>query len=36
MIHSLFGLVFFIAGAWIYSENRRLFPWRLVVAGQER
>lgn len=33
MIQSLFGLLCFIAIAWICSENRRLFPWRLVLAG---
>ena len=27
------GLALFIAFAWAISENRRLFPWRTVVAG---
>jgi concentrative nucleoside transporter, CNT family len=30
---SLLGLPLFIAFAWAISENRRLFPWRTVVAG---
>ncbi len=27
------GLVSFIAMAWLISENRRRFPWRIVIGG---
>jgi len=27
------GLVAFIAMAWLSSEHRRLFPWRIVIGG---
>lgn len=30
---ALLGLITFIALAWGMSDNRRLFPWRTVVAG---
>ncbi|TDU69278.1 CNT family concentrative nucleoside transporter [Prosthecobacter fusiformis] len=30
---ALFGLFLFIALAWVLSEQRRLFPWRTVIAG---
>jgi len=30
---ALLGLVAFVALAWALSENRRLFPWRTVLAG---
>jgi len=30
---SLLGLISFIALAWAFSNNRRLFPWRTVVFG---
>jgi len=32
-LHSLFGLIAFTALAWVFSENRRRFPWRIVLAG---
>lgn len=30
---SAFGLVALVAIAWMFSENRRAFPWRVVLAG---
>lgn len=30
---SLLGLVTFVLAAWLLSENRRLFPWRVVLWG---
>ena len=30
---SLFGLVIFVALAWMISAHRRLFPWRTVLWG---
>jgi CNT family concentrative nucleoside transporter len=30
---SLLGIVAIIALAWALSENRRVFPWRIVVGG---
>lgn len=33
MLQSLFGLIIFIAIAWVCSEKRKLFPWKLVVIG---
>lgn len=30
---SLLGICTIIALAWIFSENRRAFPWRVVVGG---
>jgi len=30
---SLLGLIVFIALAWAFSNNRRLFPWRTVIWG---
>jgi concentrative nucleoside transporter, CNT family len=30
---SLFGFVFFVLIAWCFSENRRQFPARIVMAG---
>src|SRR5438132_1687669 len=30
---SLLGLVVFVAVAWIFSYNRKLFPWRTVLWG---
>jgi len=30
---SLLGLVVFIALAWLFSNNRRAFPWRTVLWG---
>jgi CNT family concentrative nucleoside transporter len=29
----LFGLVVFIALAWLIGERRRVFPWRVVIGG---
>jgi len=29
----LLGLISFIALAWLVSEQRRLFPWRVVIGG---
>ncbi|HBJ36904.1 MAG TPA: NupC/NupG family nucleoside CNT transporter [Planctomycetaceae bacterium] len=31
--NCLFGLVAFIALAWLVSECRRMFPWRVVIGG---
>ncbi len=33
MWQSLFGLVCLVGLAWAVSENRRRFPWRIVVSG---
>lgn len=33
MLQSVLGLLVFIAIAWLCSENRRLFPWKLVAIG---
>ncbi|MBE9535492.1 MAG: nucleoside:proton symporter [Proteobacteria bacterium] len=33
MMQSLFGLMVFVAIAWGFSENRKLFPWKLVATG---
>jgi concentrative nucleoside transporter, CNT family len=30
---SFFGMCVMIGVAWLFSNNRRLFPWRTVVAG---
>jgi len=32
-LQAALGLVAFIAIAWALSENRRAFPWRIVVVG---
>lgn len=32
-MQSLFGLMIFVAIAWGVSENRKLFPWKLVATG---
>ncbi len=32
-LHSLLGLAAFTAIAWLLSEDRRRFPWRIVAAG---
>ena len=32
-LQSAFGFLAFILIAWLLSENRRGFPWRVVVAG---
>ncbi|MFW5837448.1 MAG: NupC/NupG family nucleoside CNT transporter [Desulfovibrionaceae bacterium] len=32
-MHGIFGLAAFVALAWLMSENRRAFPWRVVVSG---
>lgn len=33
MLQSMLGLLVFVAIAWLCSENRRLFPWKLVATG---
>jgi CNT family concentrative nucleoside transporter len=33
MIHSIMGLVTLLAAAWLLSENRRVVPWRTILAG---
>lgn len=33
MIQGLVGMLVLLAVAWLLSENRRLLPWRLVLAG---
>ncbi|WP_192928101.1 nucleoside transporter C-terminal domain-containing protein [Pyruvatibacter mobilis] len=33
ILHSLAGLGVLVALAWLMSENRRLFAWRMVLAG---
>ncbi|MDR3640857.1 MAG: nucleoside transporter C-terminal domain-containing protein [Humidesulfovibrio sp.] len=33
MLHSALGLLCLIFFAWLLSSNRRLVPWRMVVAG---
>ncbi|HWC60140.1 MAG TPA: nucleoside transporter C-terminal domain-containing protein [Verrucomicrobiae bacterium] len=30
---SVFGMCVMIGVAWVFSNNRKLFPWRTVVAG---
>ena len=32
-LQSALGACVFIALAWAVSEERRAFPWRIVVAG---
>jgi CNT family concentrative nucleoside transporter len=32
-LQSALGICVIIAAAWVLSENRRLFPWRVVVGG---
>jgi CNT family concentrative nucleoside transporter len=32
-LQSAFGIVVFLALAWLASEARRRFPWRIVLAG---
>ncbi len=32
-LQSALGLLALIAGAWLVSERRRAFPWRLVIGG---
>lgn len=32
-LQSTLGLFALVAIAWIFSENRRAFPWRVVLAG---
>ena len=33
MIHGVAGLVVLLVVAWLMSENRRAFSWRLVGSG---
>lgn len=32
-LQSAFGIVAFLAVAWLIGESRRRFPWRIVLAG---
>ncbi len=32
-LQSAFGIVVFLAFAWLVSESRKRFPWRIVLAG---
>lgn len=32
-LQSALGICVIIASAWVFSENRRVFPWRVVVGG---
>jgi CNT family concentrative nucleoside transporter len=32
-LQSAFGFFAFLGIAWLLSENRRAFPWRIAVAG---
>jgi CNT family concentrative nucleoside transporter len=33
MFQSLLGLAVFVFIAWLFSENRKKFPWKVVAAG---
>jgi concentrative nucleoside transporter, CNT family len=33
VLHSALGLVALVFFAWVMSENRRLVPWRMILAG---
>jgi CNT family concentrative nucleoside transporter len=33
MVHSILGLFTLLAVAWLLSENRRVVPWRTILAG---
>ncbi len=33
MVHGIVGIVVLLAVAWMLSENRRVVPWRPVLAG---
>jgi CNT family concentrative nucleoside transporter len=33
MVHGILGLLTLLAVAWLLSENRRVFPWRTILAG---
>jgi CNT family concentrative nucleoside transporter len=33
MVHGILGLSALLAVAWLLSENRRVFPWRTILAG---
>lgn len=33
VLHSAFGLLTLLAIAWLFSENRRAVPWRIVLPG---
>ncbi|MFN7109256.1 MAG: Na+ dependent nucleoside transporter N-terminal domain-containing protein, partial [Brevundimonas sp.] len=32
-LQSLFGLVVIVAVCWAFSENRRVFPWKLAIGA---
>ena len=32
-LQSAFGICVILASAWAFSENRRAFPWRVVIGG---
>jgi CNT family concentrative nucleoside transporter len=32
-LQSAFGLIALLAIAWLFSENRRAVPWRIVISG---
>jgi CNT family concentrative nucleoside transporter len=32
-LQSLFGVIVFVGVAWSISEDRRVFPWRITIAG---
>ncbi len=33
LLQAVLGIVLLLAGAWALSEQRRCFPWRIVLAG---
>ncbi len=33
MIQSIFGIFVLLFVAWLLSENRRILPWRMILAG---
>lgn len=33
MIQSIFGILVLLFVAWLLSENRRILPWRMILAG---
>ncbi|HPX60633.1 MAG TPA: nucleoside transporter C-terminal domain-containing protein [Deltaproteobacteria bacterium] len=33
MLHGLFGILVLLTVAWLVSEDRRVIPWRIVLAG---
>src|SRR5262245_44273363 len=32
-LQSALGIFFIITVAWLFSENRRAFPWRIAIVG---